>query len=55
MVRRYFDGVLPEPTDHGPAEQALADKLAATVTAADKAIDTRSMTPWPRSTTWSAP
>ena len=31
MVGKYFDGVLPEPTDHGPAEQALADKLAATV------------------------
>ena len=31
MVGRYFDGKLPEATDHGPAEQALADKLASTV------------------------
>ena len=29
MVGKYFDGVLPEPTDDGPAEQALADALAA--------------------------
>jgi methionyl-tRNA synthetase len=40
MVGKYFDGVLPEPTDHGPAEQALADKLAQTVATADKALDT---------------
>ncbi len=40
MVGKYFDGVLPEPTDHGPAEQALADQLAQTVATADKAIDT---------------
>jgi methionyl-tRNA synthetase len=40
MVGKYFDGALPEPTDHGPAEQALADKLAQTVATADKAIDT---------------
>ena len=40
MVGKYFDGALPEPTDHGPAEQALADKLAQTVAIADKAIDT---------------
>ncbi len=39
MVGRYFDGKLPEATDHGPAEQALADKLASTVAAADQAID----------------
>lgn len=40
MVNKYFDGELPEPTDHGPAEQALTDKLAETVATADKAIDT---------------
>jgi methionyl-tRNA synthetase len=40
MVGKYFDGTLPEPTDHGPAEQALADKLAQTVAIAEKAIDT---------------
>ena len=28
MVGKYFDGVLPEPTRRGPAEQALADGLA---------------------------
>ncbi len=39
MVRRYFDGVLPEPRDHGPAEQALADRLAETVAVAEAAID----------------
>ncbi|HEY3004571.1 MAG TPA: methionine--tRNA ligase [Kribbellaceae bacterium] len=40
MVGKYFDGKLPEATDHGPAEQALADKLAAAVAIADRAIDT---------------
>jgi len=40
MVARYFDGSLPEATDHGAAERALADKLSATVAAADGAIDT---------------
>ncbi|MPZ94160.1 MAG: methionine--tRNA ligase [Propionibacteriales bacterium] len=39
MVCRYFDGVLPEATDHGPAEQALADQLAATVATAEAAVD----------------
>jgi len=39
MVGKYFDGKLPEATDHGPAEQALADKLASSVAVADKAID----------------
>src|SRR5207247_10270346 len=40
MVGKYFDGSFPEPTDHGPAEQALADKLAQTVATADRAIET---------------
>jgi methionyl-tRNA synthetase len=40
MVGKYFDGTLPAASDHGPAEQALADKLADTVKAADTAIDT---------------
>ena len=38
MVGRYFDGVLPQATDHGPAEQAIADALASTVVAADERI-----------------
>ena len=32
------EGVLPEATDHGPAEQAIADALAAAVTTADARI-----------------
>jgi methionyl-tRNA synthetase len=39
MVGKYFDGKLPEATGPGPAEQALADKLASTVAIADQAID----------------
>jgi methionyl-tRNA synthetase len=38
MVGKYFDGVLPEATDHGPAEQTLVDALAAAVTKADERI-----------------
>ncbi|WP_433008852.1 methionine--tRNA ligase [Kribbella sp. CA-294648] len=40
MVNKYFDGELPEPADHGPAEQALADQLAEAATKADEAINT---------------
>jgi methionyl-tRNA synthetase len=39
MVGRYFDGVLPEPGDAGPAEQALVERLAATVATAEQAVD----------------
>jgi methionyl-tRNA synthetase len=39
MVGKYFDGTLPEATDHGPAEQTLADRLASTAATADAAID----------------
>jgi methionyl-tRNA synthetase len=39
MVGRYFDGVLPEPGETGPAEQALVDQLAATVATAEQAVD----------------
>ena len=39
MVVRYFDGVLPEPADLGPAEDALAARLDETVTAAERAVD----------------
>ncbi|MGH3447816.1 MAG: class I tRNA ligase family protein, partial [Nocardioidaceae bacterium] len=39
MVGRYFDGVLPEPTDEGPAERALAEALATAAKVADQAID----------------
>ena len=39
MVGKYYDGTLPEATDHGPAEQALADRLARAAAAADAAID----------------
>ncbi|HEX4789579.1 MAG TPA: methionine--tRNA ligase [Actinospica sp.] len=38
MIARYFDGVLPEATAHGPAEQVLVDALAATATTADERI-----------------
>jgi methionyl-tRNA synthetase len=38
MVGRYFDGVLPEATDHGVAEQAITDALAAAVKTADERI-----------------
>jgi methionyl-tRNA synthetase len=38
MVGRYFDGALPEATDVGPAEEALASKLAETVRTADEAM-----------------
>jgi len=38
MVGRYFGGALPEATDHGPAEQAVADALAATVATADAKV-----------------
>ncbi|HYJ66492.1 MAG TPA: methionine--tRNA ligase, partial [Nocardioidaceae bacterium] len=39
MVGRYFDGVLPEPSDSTPAETALAEALAAAATTADAAMD----------------
>jgi methionyl-tRNA synthetase len=38
MVGKYFDGVLPESTDHGPAEQVIADALEAAVKTADERI-----------------
>ncbi|WP_034267472.1 methionine--tRNA ligase [Actinospica robiniae] len=38
MVGRYFEGVLPASTDHGPAEQVIADALAAAVATADERI-----------------
>ncbi|MGH3417257.1 MAG: methionine--tRNA ligase [Actinocrinis sp.] len=38
MVGRYFDGALPASADHGPAEQALTDALAATVAEADAKV-----------------
>ena len=38
MVGKYFGGALPEATDHGPAEQAIVDALAAAVTTADERI-----------------
>jgi methionyl-tRNA synthetase len=38
MVGKYFGGVLPETADHGPAEQAIADALAATVATADERV-----------------
>ncbi len=39
MVGKYFDGVLPEPGELGPAELALADGLAAAARTADDAIE----------------
>jgi methionyl-tRNA synthetase len=38
MVGRYFGGVLPAAASVGPAEQAIADKLAHTVRVADDAV-----------------
>ncbi|MEQ4209859.1 methionine--tRNA ligase [Actinopolymorpha sp. B17G11] len=38
MVGQYFGGTLPRASDHGPAEQVLADKLAETVRTADDAV-----------------
>ena len=38
MVGRYFEGSLPSRAASGPAEQALADGLAAAALAADEAI-----------------
>ena len=38
MVGRYFGGVLPEAGAAGPAEQRIADELAATVAEADRRI-----------------
>lgn len=37
MVGRYFDGVLPAPSDRGPAEESLADLLGETARRADDA------------------
>ena len=39
MVGKYFDGQLPEATDAGAAEAALADTLTATVAVAEAAMD----------------
>ena len=39
MVGKYFDGVLPEATASGPAEQALADALTKAASTADAAIE----------------
>ena len=38
MVGRYFDGVLPAAAEHGPAEQTLADALAAAAVEADQRV-----------------
>ena len=38
MVGRYFDGVLPEPGEFGPAERALSDQLEESAKAADEAM-----------------
>ncbi|MQA77168.1 MAG: methionine--tRNA ligase [Streptosporangiales bacterium] len=38
MVGRYFDGTLPKPDDHGPAEDALAGRLADAARVADEAV-----------------
>jgi methionyl-tRNA synthetase len=38
MVGKYFDGVLPEATASGPAEQALADALTKAASTSDAAI-----------------
>ena len=38
MVGKYFGGTLPEATDAGPAEQAIADGLAAAAEQADRMI-----------------
>ena len=38
MVGRYFDGVLPEPGEFGPAERALSDQLEGSAKAADEAM-----------------
>jgi len=38
MVGKYFAGVLPESTDHGQAEQTIADALAAAAATADERI-----------------
>ncbi len=39
MVDRYFDGELPGPAAPGPAEEALAARLADTVATAEEAVD----------------
>jgi len=39
MVARYYDGVLPEPGEAGPAEHALRNELADVVRVADEAMD----------------
>ena len=38
MVGKYCGGVLPEATDHGPAEQVLVDALAKAVAEADAKV-----------------
>jgi methionyl-tRNA synthetase len=38
MVGRYFDGTLPKPTDHGTAEDVIAEKLADVARRADDAV-----------------
>jgi methionyl-tRNA synthetase len=38
MTEKYFDGVLPEPTDVGAGEQAIADTAQRVVAAADAAV-----------------
>jgi methionyl-tRNA synthetase len=38
MVGRYFDGLLPEPGEPGPAEAAVAAALSSSVAAADDAM-----------------
>jgi methionyl-tRNA synthetase len=38
MTQQYFSGVLPEPSDVGPAEKAITDVALRAVTAADEAV-----------------
>ena len=38
MTEKYFAGVLPSPSDAGPAEAAIADVAARSVAAADEAV-----------------
>ncbi len=38
MTEKYFAGVLPEPSDAGPAEAAIAEVAARSVAAADEAV-----------------
>ena len=39
MIGRYFDGVVPEPSEAGPAEEAVTQALARAVADAESAMD----------------